>query len=128
MPYCTNCGAQNPPDSKFCRECGKPLDTSAQPPTQSQGVAQPPTQPQSVAQHPRQGTAETCILAATIFYGVAAILILFTGSAIGLMGVILPAGVALCFTSAPTKMSNGATTRRPKMRPWRWVSLVPYLP
>lgn len=26
MKYCTNCGTPNPDDSRFCRECGFPME------------------------------------------------------------------------------------------------------
>lgn len=28
MPFCTNCGRQNPDDARFCSQCGTPLATS----------------------------------------------------------------------------------------------------
>ena len=37
MPFCTNCGAENPRENKFCSECGSPL-TVIEAPT-------PPTPP-----------------------------------------------------------------------------------
>lgn len=30
--FCTNCGSENPADSKFCAQCGAPLAGSSQPP------------------------------------------------------------------------------------------------
>ena len=38
MPYCTNCGRQNPAGNKFCENCGKPLGQSAQPPRPPSGM------------------------------------------------------------------------------------------
>ena len=32
MPYCTNCGQQNPPSNKFCENCGSTLTQGSQPP------------------------------------------------------------------------------------------------
>jgi len=29
MPFCTNCGHQNPVDARFCAQCGTRLDTTA---------------------------------------------------------------------------------------------------
>ena len=32
MPFCTNCGRQNPDDARFCAQCGtRLLDASAEP-------------------------------------------------------------------------------------------------
>jgi hypothetical protein len=29
MPFCTNCGKQNPDDARFCSQCGRPIETEA---------------------------------------------------------------------------------------------------
>ncbi|HET6627105.1 MAG TPA: FHA domain-containing protein [Nocardioidaceae bacterium] len=29
MPFCTNCGKQNPDDARFCSQCGRPIETGA---------------------------------------------------------------------------------------------------
>jgi hypothetical protein len=29
MPFCTNCGKQNPDDARFCSQCGRPIETAA---------------------------------------------------------------------------------------------------
>ncbi len=29
MPFCTNCGKQNPDDARFCSQCGRPMQTDA---------------------------------------------------------------------------------------------------
>ncbi|MGB0377865.1 MAG: zinc ribbon domain-containing protein, partial [Poseidonia sp.] len=42
---CNSCGAQLPPDSMFCTECGARQDVSA-----SSGFAPPPTQPMQPSQ------------------------------------------------------------------------------
>ena len=31
MPYCTNCGKQNPDDARFCSQCGTRIAAAAQP-------------------------------------------------------------------------------------------------
>jgi pSer/pThr/pTyr-binding forkhead associated (FHA) protein len=29
MPFCTNCGKQNPDDARFCSQCGRPIESAA---------------------------------------------------------------------------------------------------
>jgi pSer/pThr/pTyr-binding forkhead associated (FHA) protein len=28
MPFCTNCGKQNPDDARFCSQCGRPIESA----------------------------------------------------------------------------------------------------
>ena len=50
--FCMNCGKEMPNDSKFCINCGAPVDTAEPaPPVQDQlSVPQPPQEPQPVIQ------------------------------------------------------------------------------
>jgi Predicted membrane protein len=38
MMYCTNCGHKNPENSRFCEQCGTPLEGGQQTPPTGQGV------------------------------------------------------------------------------------------
>lgn len=60
MPFCTECGKQNPDDARFCAQCGTKL-LSADAPAPS--PAQSPVQPPAPAPSPAESTA-------TITFGV----------------------------------------------------------
>jgi ribosomal protein L40E len=41
-PKCANCGAENPPGTKFCRDCGAKLGEPASPKCANCGAENPP--------------------------------------------------------------------------------------
>jgi hypothetical protein len=57
--FCTNCGAQNEDQAKFCTTCGKPLQLSAVPSVNNQQQAESPAVTQfSSQQSDRRGGGE----------------------------------------------------------------------
>lgn len=83
MPYCVNCGAQNPEGARFCVSCGKPVTEVTQ-----AASAKPEASGQAASPTKAIGTANLLLLAAMGLYAVAALLLLMSGSFIGL--VVLP--------------------------------------
>ncbi len=55
--YCSYCGAQNPDDASFCRNCGKAVALTPQPQPQSKPQFQYPPQPQPQPQAPELSPA-----------------------------------------------------------------------
>ncbi len=93
MPFCVNCGAQNPDGARFCQSCGKPV-------TQTVSSAQPPPAPAPQAFHPfvasseAPGSARMLVLAGAGIYLVAAVLSLMGGDMLNLFfSALLAAGV-----------------------------------
>ena len=56
MTICANCGAQIPADTKFCTECGTPVETMATP---APVITPPPVQPQTPPPTPTYHTKQT---------------------------------------------------------------------
>ncbi len=56
MMYCTNCGHENPDNSRFCEQCGAPLQAGQQtPPSRPQYPPSSPQYPPSGPQYPPSG-------------------------------------------------------------------------
>jgi len=84
MAYCGQCGAENAPDSNFCVKCGKPLgaarpaETPAAPPQPPPPQAPPGAGEAGAPARPRE-TVRNCLVAATVIYGVGAVLAMAMG-------------------------------------------------
>jgi len=97
MSYCTQCGAQSSPGSKFCTKCGKTLTAEGQ----QQTASGPETETQ---EHPRHGLIKNCILAAIGIYAAGAVLVALAGF---IVGALLGAGLcAILYFLAFQKLKN----------------------
>ena len=80
MPYCVNCGAQNPEGARFCVSCGKPVTEATQAAGPKEGTSQQAPSPAKTV-----GSVHGFLLGAIVLYGVAALLMLTSGNVIGLV-------------------------------------------
>jgi len=110
MPYCVNCGAQNPDGAKFCVNCGKSVtETAAEP-----GAQPSPTQP-AAAPSKLAGTPGALLIAAMAVVGLGGLLQLIGGDALavfalGLAGLIYATAYAPLQKGLFSAARNGAIT------------------
>jgi hypothetical protein len=111
MPFCVNCGAQNPDGARFCEACGKPVTQVAggtpPPPTPTPGAYQPVSAPAQSA-----GSAKGLVLAGVAVYAVAAVLSLMGGDMLNfILSLALAAGIYLA-AYAPLAKGDVAAAKK----------------
>jgi hypothetical protein len=103
MPFCVNCGAQNPDGARFCQSCGKLV-------TQLAGGTPPPATPTPQAYQPvaapteAPGMAKTLALVGVGVYGVGALLSIMGGDMWNfILSLLLAAGIYMAVYVPLTK-------------------------
>ena len=111
MPFCVNCGAQNPDGARFCQSCGKSV-------TQAVSPGQPPPAPAPQAFHPfaapvqSTGSARMLVLVAVGVYVGAVVLSLLAGDTLNLIfSALLAAGIYMA-VYAPLQKGDAAAAKK----------------